>query len=128
MPLLTCCGKCAAGDQHAGVAERDLPACVRDVLEATRAAHPARDLICLSYRVHAGGQQIVEIEAEAECARGRGTGACPLHARDVLVLSVTTTETTFDDVRSVTHVLVMRMRPGTRICGHSTLYPGARVR
>jgi hypothetical protein len=112
MQTFTSCVDCAA-TRRTALREADLPACVRDLLQAARAARPDVDLICLSYRLRSGGQEIVRIGSDAACtAAWRGGSACPpLHPRDVLVLSVTATETTFEDVRTVTHVLVARMRP-----------------
>lgn len=106
MRLSTGCAGCT-GHRRAGFREAELPACVRGALEAARAARPDRDLVCLSYRTHSGGQQIVTIGADMPCTRD------PLQPKDVIVLSVTATETTFDEVESVTHVLVARMQPRT---------------
>jgi len=104
MRLFTSCAGCA-GDRRAGFPEADLPACVRGVLEGARAARPDRDLICLSYRSHSGGQQIVTMAADMPCT------SVLLQPKDVIVLSITATETTFEEVESVTHVLVVRMQP-----------------
>jgi hypothetical protein len=110
MQTFTSCADCAA-TRRTRLREADLPACVRDLLQAARTARPDVDLICLSYRLRSGGQEIVRIGSDAACtAAWRGGSACPpLHPRDVLVLSVTATETMFEDVRSATHVLVTRM-------------------
>jgi hypothetical protein len=110
MQTFTSCADCAA-TRRTGLREADLPACVRDLLQAARAARPDVDLICLSYRLRSDGQEIVRIGSDPACtAEWRGGSACPpLHPKQILVLSATATETTFEDVKSVTHVLVARM-------------------
>jgi hypothetical protein len=98
------------------VREPELPACVRDVLDAARRSRPEHDVTCLAFRTLEGGREIVRMGPDAELVSHptAGSTAPGPRARDVLVLSVTVTETTFETVRSVTHVLVARTRPA---CG-----------
>jgi hypothetical protein len=94
------------------VREPELPACVRDVLDAARRSRPEHDVTCLAFRTLEGGREIVRIGPDAEVVSHptAGSTASGPRARDVLVLSVTVTETTFETVRSVTHVLIARTR------------------
>jgi hypothetical protein len=94
------------------VCEEDLPVCVRHLLDAARASRPDSEVTCIAFRTIAGTQEAVRLgpspqlvrEWNARPARDR------LRRKELLVLSVTITETTFDSVRKVTHVLVARSR------------------
>ena len=90
--------------------EWDLPMCVRDELDAARAARPEADVECLAFRTSEDGREIRRVGPDSELFGNRDSGSMPprLQPRDLLVLSVTATETTFERVRSVTHVLVAR--------------------
>ena len=90
------------------VSERKLPACVRDALGDARAARPGVELTCMSFHTHEDGREVVRI-GEAADLFDRDSTSARLHPKDVIVLSVTTTETTFDNVRTVTHVVVARL-------------------
>jgi hypothetical protein len=84
-----------------------LPACVRDVLAAARASRPGQHLTCISFHTEDDGRQSQCMEPDPELiARMTANAASRLHRRNVLVLSVKVTETTFDSVHTRTHVLV----------------------
>jgi hypothetical protein len=89
--------------------EEQLPACVQHVLQAARAARPERELVCVGFRTLNGERLAARQAAEL------------LHARDILVLSVSVTETTLAAVRTDTHVLIVHMQQrrcsGTSIRG-----------
>jgi hypothetical protein len=55
-------GNCRS--DRAAICDQDLPRCVRDVLEVAPAARPHIDLMCLSFRTHADGQETARIGAE----------------------------------------------------------------
>jgi hypothetical protein len=95
------------------VCEERLPTCVRDVLEAARASRAEDDVTCIAFHTRENGGEIGQMGPEPELIAGAGTGrvASRLHPKRVLVLSVAVTETTFDSVQTVTHVLVARTRP-----------------
>jgi hypothetical protein len=91
----------------APVDELLLPACVRDVLAAARAARPGQHLTCISFHTEDDGHESECMEPDPELiARMTANAASRLHRRNVLVLSVRVTETTFDSVHTRTHVLV----------------------
>jgi hypothetical protein len=99
------------GPIRPAISERKLPACVRDVLGDARAARPGVELTCLSFHTREDGREVTRIGEAAELfdrSHG-GSPSTPLHPKDVIVLSVTTTETTCDNVRTVTHVVVARL-------------------
>jgi hypothetical protein len=109
------CAGAAIKEEQPGVrtvCEEDLPVCVRHVLDAARASRPDSEVTCIAFRTIAGTQDAVRVgpsphlvrEWNARPARDR------LRRKELLVLSVTITETTFDSVRKVTHVLVARNR------------------
>jgi len=94
------------------VREDELPTCIRDTLDAARAGRPATEVTCISFRTLQDGQEIVQMGPPAELLNeGRaGRPSARVPAKELLVLSVTVTETTFDRVQSVSHVLVARVR------------------
>ena len=94
----------------AGVCEHELPTCVRDVLEAARASRPEHDVICISFHAQENGREIARMGPEPELIVGAdgSTVASRLHPKGLLVLTVAVTETTFETVHTVTHVLVAR--------------------
>lgn len=106
------CGRDNQGRIHETVPEQQLPACVRDVLNAARAARPGREVTCVAFQTLEGGRPTARLGTEMDVAAGPGTRST-LRAKDLLVLSVSVTETTFETVRTVTHVLVtLARRPG----------------
>ena len=98
----------------AGVCERELPTSVRDVLEAARASRPEHDVTCIAFHAQENGREIARMGPERELLVGAGVGtvASRLHPKGLLVLTVAVTETTFETVHTVTHVLVART-PGS---------------
>jgi hypothetical protein len=98
------------------VCEQELPTCVRDVLEAARTSRPQHDVTCISFHTQENGREIARMGPEPELIAGAGTSrvSSRLHPKDVLVLSVAVTETTFEGVQTVTHVLVVRTQPHSR--------------
>ena len=78
----------------------------------------SRDVTCISLRTLEGGREIARVGLDAELISEEGTPSVlsRLRPKDLLVLSVSVTETTFEAVRTVTHVLIARTAPGaTRI-------------
>ena len=97
---------CEAVD-HGIICERDLPPCVREALHAARLARPYSALTCVAFRTLSGGHEITHLEPDARLDPARVSSIFQhLRKKDVLVLSVTIAETTFETVDIVTHVLV----------------------
>ena len=98
--------------------------CVREVLHACRVAQPDSEVTCIAFHTLDSGQEVTRM-GPAPSFPSR------LPPKDVLVLSVTVTETTFESVHTVTHVLVVRkqQRPpparGPRL-RHGPEYSGCR--
>ena len=94
----------------AGFCEQELPTYVRDVLEAARASRPEHDVICISFHAQENGREIARMGPEPELIVGADARkvASRLHPKGLLVLTVAVTETTFETVHTVTHVLVAR--------------------
>jgi hypothetical protein len=92
--------------------EQELPAAVRDALAAARAARPGADVLCLCFHTIEGNHDIVRLTVAGLLAEANGDGPVILGLRrkDVLVLTVTVTETAADRVQTITHVLVTRLR------------------
>ena len=90
------------------VREEELPMCVRDVLDVARAVRPDSDVMCIAFHTLESGREIARIGPGAELIGDRSAGsfAACLRPKDLLVLSVTVTETTFETVHTVTHVLI----------------------
>ena len=100
----------------AGFCEQELPTYVRDVLEAARASRPDHDVICISFHAQQNGREIARMGPEPELIADASTVAPRLHPKGLLVLTVAVTETTFETVHTVTHVLVARtQRSGRRV-------------
>jgi hypothetical protein len=98
-------------DLHsATITEWALPANLRELLQAARAARPEHDVICLSYHVHENGREVVRMGSSSDPTELRTPCSTRLQAKDVIVWSVSATETTFDAVRTVTHVLLARVQ------------------
>jgi len=97
--------------QH--VCEQFLPRCVQDVLEAARQARPDAHISCLSFSTRKDGRNIAQMGIDpALIDEGdRSMLPSPFRARELLVLSVVLTETMFDRVQTVAHVLVARLLP-----------------
>jgi hypothetical protein len=95
------------------VCEQDLPTCVRDALSAARVSRATSELICISFHTQDSGREIARMGPAPEFVNARGTGdrCSRLPPKEVLIVSVTVTETTFDTAQTITHVLVARMRP-----------------
>jgi len=93
---------------HASVSERRLPASVRDALADARASRPGAQLTCISFHTRKNGVEIARLGPPEALFDACTTPAASsrLRPKDVLVLTVTTTETTFAAVRTLTHVLV----------------------
>ena len=93
--------------------EEDLPACVREVIAASRAARPDRVVTCVSLRTLEGGRETARLGLDAELIPEEGVPSIlsRLRPKDLLVLSVSVTETTFEAVRTVTYVLIARTAP-----------------
>ena len=94
------------------VREQELPACVRAVLDDARAARPQNEVTCIAFYTIESGHEVARMGPETELISGRcdDVSSARLRRKDVLVLSVTVTETTSQAVRTVTHVLVARTR------------------
>ncbi len=110
------CGGVVDTDVQSGfpsVCEEDLPLCVRDVLFASRTSRPDRVVTCIAFRTIDGSQDSLRVGPSTRLvhACSAGTDADRLRPKELLVLSVTVTETTFESVRKITHVLVARIRP-----------------
>ena len=93
------------------VCEEDLPICVRDVLNAARASRPDSEVTCVAFRTMARMHDAVRMQPQ-QLVHGLNAGSTAdrLRKKELLVLSVSVTETTFDGVCTVTHVLVVRIR------------------
>jgi hypothetical protein len=89
--------------------EKKLPAPVREVLRLTREAQPDRDVICVAFRTHENGREVARIGPMSdELERVSSSASRHLRPKDVIVLSVVVTETTFETVHTSAHVLVAR--------------------
>jgi hypothetical protein len=98
-----------AETMHSAVSERRLPACVRDALADARASRPGAQLTCISFHTRENGREIARLgppEALFDACTNPAAST-RLRPKDVLVLTVTTTETTFASVRTLTHVLIV---------------------
>jgi hypothetical protein len=100
-------------EPHGIVLEWELPPSVREALEAARRSRPQTELTCVAFHTLSGGHETAHVEPEAELGNPASVSAVlrRLRAKDVLVLSVTVTETTFETVDIVTHVLVAHTSP-----------------
>lgn len=98
------------------VLEQQLPTCVQDVLDAARAARPEREVTCIAFQTVENGRVIARQGPDMGVTGGWSLRDTPstLRPKDLLVLSVSVTETTFAAVRTVTHVLVTLARRGNR--------------
>jgi hypothetical protein len=96
--------------------EQDLPTGIRGLLNAARRARPDSDVLCMSFRIVENNREVALMEVAPEIISRWSAG--PIDARprpkDLLVLSMTVTETTFENVRTISHVLVAWARPRRR--------------
>jgi hypothetical protein len=101
---------------HSTVCEQDLPACMRYVLAEARRSRPGTGVTCVSFHTHEDGREIARLGPPDEWFDSHitGTTSARFRPRNVLVLSVTTTETTFATVRTLTHVLVTLLERRTQ--------------
>ena len=93
------------------VREDDLPASVRHALEAARAMRPEHELECIEFHTRESGRVTAQMGIATGTVLESGGGESYLRPRDVLVLSVAVTETTAVAVHTVTHVLIVLIRP-----------------
>lgn len=91
---------------YEGIPERHLPRCVRDILDEARAARPQKELACIAFHTVESGQVLARMGPSERASAALST----LRAKDLLLLSVSVTETTSQNVRTVTHVLVTLQR------------------
>lgn len=82
------------------ICEARLPAPVREALRLAREARPRHTLRCLAFHSAENGREIARLGL---------TSMVDLHPKDVMVLAVAVTETGRDDVRTVSHTLVIRV-------------------
>lgn len=100
-------GNDSRNQTHATVPEQLLPACVRKVLDAARTARPECELACIAFRTLEDERVVARIGPGDGFADGSLRGASStIRPKNVLVLTVSVTETTFETVRTITHVLV----------------------
>jgi hypothetical protein len=92
------------------VREHELPTCLREALKNARASRTDSSVRCISYHSEENGRTIAQVEPDPaffdDVASGGPSGLKP---KDLLVLSVAVTETTFARVRTITHVLVTHL-------------------
>jgi hypothetical protein len=94
----------------------DLPICVRDLLYAARAARPDSEVTCIAFRSLDDSVDIARLGPSPQLIPDWNASSLGrLRPKELLVLTVSVTETTFNSVRKVTHVLVARVR---REAGH----------
>jgi hypothetical protein len=79
--------------------EGSLPPPVREALGMARAARPNQRLRCLTFHSEENGRELLRLGAR--CAA--------LRPREVMVLSVAVSETAAEEVRTVTHTLVIKI-------------------
>jgi hypothetical protein len=108
------CGGSAASHNASdlpNVCENDLPIHMRDVLDAARASRPDREVTCIAFHTLDGTGRNVRLEPSPQLIDDWTASAIAarLRPKELLVLSVTVTETTFDNSRTLTHVLVAKM-------------------
>ena len=60
-------------EPSAGVREHSLPLCVRDVLEAVRAARPESEVTCLAFRTLEGGRETMRMGPGADVIGDRNS-------------------------------------------------------
>jgi hypothetical protein len=101
----------ATFDLHRGtVSEWALPLNLRELLQTARTTHPDHEVICVSYHVQENGREIARMGPGSEALDLRTACSTRLRPKDLIVWSVSATETTFESVRTVTHVLIARIQ------------------
>lgn len=94
------------------VREDELPAPMRMALESARASRPGHRLACIAFYTCENGREIARMGPETGVLDGTAAYISSLLApKHLVVLSVTFTETTRSNVRTLTHVLVTRTQP-----------------
>jgi hypothetical protein len=94
------------------VAEHNLPPVVRALMDAARAAQPERDLTCVAFRTVENSAEVTRMGVGPGLLASDGESPIAgIRAQDLLVMSVTVSETTFRTVRTVHHILVARTAP-----------------
>ena len=94
------------------VREEDLPVCVRQLLEAARTMRPAHEVVCIEFHTRESGRVIAQMGPDTGVVLDSdGRTTFRLWPKDILVLSVAVTETTFTAAHTVTHVLIALIRP-----------------
>jgi hypothetical protein len=84
----------------AGFCEGGLPAPVREALRLAREARPQHRLRCLAFHSDENGREVARLGL---------TSAAGLRPKDVMVLAVAVTEVVSEDVRTVSHTLVIKV-------------------
>lgn len=86
--------------------------CVQQLLEAARTMRPAHDVVCIEFHTRESGRVIAQMGPDTGVVLDpEGRTTFRLWPKDILVLSVAVTETTFTAVHTVTHVLIALIRP-----------------
>jgi hypothetical protein len=94
------------------VREDELPAAMRMALDAARASRPNHQLALIAFYSCENGREIARMGPEAAVVDGTPAHISSFLApKHLVVLSVTFTETTRSNVRTLTHVLVTRTQP-----------------
>jgi hypothetical protein len=90
--------------------ERQLPSSLRDALRNARAARPDRDVLCVAYRMEEDGREVARTGPVSDGFDrvGRAESSSHIRAKDIIIVSVVVTETTFERVKRVSHTLVTR--------------------
>jgi hypothetical protein len=88
---------------------------VQAVLSASRALRADSDILCLAFQTHRNGEVIQDLGPDpvALAPAIAGSRLTTLHRRDVIVLSIAVTETTFDRVDVVRQTLTARLHTRT---------------
>ena len=104
--------------------ESQLPSPLLDALREARAARPDRDVLCFAYRMEEDGREVARIGSAFDCVELPETFA-HIRAKDVIVISVVVTETTFERVKRVSHTLVARTQARRYIFAQQDHSPGS---
>jgi hypothetical protein len=94
------CGSAGARCRTDDFWESRLPATVREALRLARDARPHHRLRCLAFHSDEDGREVTRLGV---------TSVAGLHRKNVMVLSVAVTEVVAEEVRTVSHTLVMRI-------------------
>lgn len=104
--------------------ESQLPSPLLDALREARAARPDRDVLCFAYRMEEDGREVARIGSAFDCVELPDTFV-HIRAKDVIVMSVVVTETTFERVKRVSHTLVARTQARRYIFAQQDHSPGS---